>query len=69
MLVWLRKPRTWAWLAGLFILLVVGVAGLTGLLLRQQLAPLQETPLLLENGARLQVEELQGDWFGTRAVL
>lgn len=66
---WLRKPRTWAWLAGVFILLVVGVAGLTGLLLRQQLAPLQVTPLLLENGARLQVEELQAGWFGTRTVL
>ncbi len=69
MIAWLRKPRTWAWLAGLFILLVVGVAGLTGLLLRQQLAPLQVTPLLLENGARLQVEELQAGWFGTRTVL
>lgn len=69
MLAWLRKPRTWAWLAGVFILLVVGLPGVTGLLLRQQLAPLQVSPLLLENGARLQVEELQADWFSTRTVL
>ncbi|MBF7729666.1 DUF945 family protein [Pseudomonas sp. N040] len=69
MLNWLRKPRTWAWLAGLFVLLVVGVAGLTGVLLRQQLAPLQATPVQLENGARLSVQELHGGWFSTRAIL
>lgn len=66
---WWRKPRVGAWLAGVFVLLVVGVAGLTGLFLRQQLAPLQATPLLLGNGAKLSVEALHGGWFGTRAVL
>ena len=66
---WLRKPRTWAWLAGVFILLVVGIAGLTGVLLRHQLAPLQSAPLVLENGARLQVDELHGGWFTTQAIL
>ncbi len=69
MINWLRKPRTWAWLAGLFVLLVVGMAGLTGVLLRQQLAPLQATPVQLENGARLSVQELRGGWFSTRAIL
>jgi uncharacterized protein YdgA (DUF945 family) len=65
----LRKPRTWAWLIGICGLLVVGIAGLGGLLLRQQLVPLQTNPLLLENGARVQVEELHGGWFSTQVIL
>jgi len=65
----LRKPRSWVWLGGALLLLVFGIAGLSGLLLRQQLAPLQNAPLLLDNGARIQVEELHGNWFSTQAIV
>jgi len=65
----LRKPRTWAWLIAGCGLLAIGSAGLGGLLLRQQLAPLQSEPLLLENGARVGVEALHGGWFDTQVVL
>ncbi|SDU12030.1 protein of unknown function [Pseudomonas pohangensis] len=65
----LRKPRTWAWLIAICVLLAVGIAGLGGWLLRQQLAPLQSEPLVLENAARVQVEELQAGWFDTQVVL
>lgn len=65
----LRKPRTWGFLAGVCGVLVVGMAGLTGLLLRQQLAPLQTRPLVLDNGARLGVEALHAGWFATRVNL
>jgi uncharacterized protein YdgA (DUF945 family) len=65
----LRKPRTWAWLAGICGLLVVGIAGLGGLLLRQQLAALQSAPMTLDNGARIAVEEVHGGWFATQAIL
>jgi len=66
---WLGKPRSWAWLGGALLVLVIGIAGLSGLVLRQQLAPLQSAPLLLDNGARVQVEALHGNWFSTQAVV
>lgn len=69
MLAGLRKPKTWAWLAGWFVFLVVGIAGLTGVLLRHELAALQNTPLQLTNGSRLHVEEVQGGWFITQVTL
>ena len=65
----LRKPRTWAWLIGICGLLIVGIAGLGGLLLRHQLAALQSAPMTLDNGARIAVEELHGGWFDTQAIL
>ena len=69
MIGWLGKPRSWAWLGGALLVLVIGIAGLSGLVLRQQLAPLQSAPLLLDNGARVQVEALHGNWFSTQAVV
>jgi uncharacterized protein YdgA (DUF945 family) len=65
----LRKPRTWAWLIGICGLLIVGIAGLGGLLLRHQLSALQNDPMTLDNGARIAVEEVHGGWFGTQAIL
>jgi hypothetical protein len=65
----LRKPRTWAWLIAGCGLLAIGSAGLGGLLLRQQLAPLQSEPLLLESGTRVGVEALHGGWFDTQVIL
>ncbi|HWR79249.1 MAG TPA: DUF945 family protein [Pseudomonas sp.] len=69
MLAWLGKPKTWAWIAGSLVILAVGIAGLTGVLLRHELAPLQSTPLVLDNGAHLQVEALHGGWFSTQVTL
>ena len=69
MLAWLGKANTWAWIAGSLVFLAVGIAGLTGVLLRHELAPLQSTPLVLDNGAHLQVEALHGGWFSTQVTL
>ena len=65
----LCKPRTWAWLIGICGLLIVGSAGLGGLLLRHQLAALQSAPVTLDNAAQIAVEEVHGGWFDTQAIL